>query len=79
MKSREVKKWLRGTPSVRHGVRYLKHSDEITSFYVPQLCGRDVALKGDPITEYATEQAAIEAAARFQEAIRKNHPEKVSQ
>ena len=65
MKAREVKKWLRGTPGCRHGVRYLKTTDEVVSFYVPQLCGCDVTLKGDPITEYPTEAAAIGAASRF--------------
>lgn len=75
MKSREVKKWLRATPTCRHGVRYVQHVDEIASFYVPQLGGRDAALKGDPITEFANEQAAVDAARRFQDAIRHNHPE----
>lgn len=75
MKAREVKKWLRGTPTCRRGTRYLKTTDEVVFFYVPQICGRDVALKGDPVTEYQTEDAAIGAAARFQDAIRKNHPE----
>ncbi len=74
MKARDIKKWLRATPSARHGVRYSRVTDILLHFYVPQLCGRDIVLLGDA-SEYSDEIEAIAAAKRFQDAIRENHPE----
>ena len=73
MKAREVKKWLRAPPTFREGARYLKEFDDVVRFYVPRLAGHDVHLSGDPC-EYALSSHATEAAVRFQDAIRLNHP-----
>lgn len=74
MKTREAKKWLRAMPTFREGHRYLNQLDGMRIFFVPQLCGQDVVLEGEP-AEYDTSYAAIAAAARFQAAIKNNHPE----
>jgi len=72
MKLPEAKRWLQGEPGARRAVRYLKPLDDIAAFYVPQLCGQDVMLDGEP-RDYATESGATAAAQRFQDAIRQNH------
>lgn len=74
MKAREVKMWLRATPTYREGARYIEESDEVVRYYVPRLANRDVMLRGDPL-EYALPSRAIKAATEFQKAIRRNHPE----